>query len=445
MLEGFAMRLAPVVVIVVALSACGSSSITSGTSSADAPISLADGPAGGGGDAPNQSTSCVGPLAPCGGGDTCCTGTCEAGVCNVAGCMANGGICGGNGDCCSSTCTAGTCAPLPGAGCVTIGNTCALDGDCCSNTCSADGHCVNAGGPIGCQATGDLCFTGDVCCTNVCSGATATAPGTCAAIHTTGSGGCMLDGEPCTSGTNCCSRVCAAAPGGGTVCQLADGCRIAGDLCRRDTDCCGGAGTSGLGAGEVSCNFIDGIDPPLGTCSNPHGNDPEGDVCGLGTNAREDCFGCMPPKVQCCREDSLGVARCYGGSTDQCPAGYTGMPPCCIAAGGACTFSSECCGGAPCVPDSTGKLVCGTSCVPEEGVCTATGDCCTGLVCDVPVGAPAGVCKNPAPSDGGVCALGGQSCGDAQACCTGYVCFESSGAAPCMHGETGCTCFRIIN
>src|SRR5215468_11749426 len=187
MLTGPVMRYVQSVLLALVLSACGSSSITGGTS-ADAPTSLADGPRGGGGrDAPNMSTMCVGPLAPCGAGDTCCTGACRAGVCTVAGCAANGSVCGGNGECCSSTCTAGTCAPLPGAGCVTIGNSCAHDGDCCSNTCSADGHCVNAGGPIGCQATGDLCFTGDACCTNVCSGATATTPGTCAAIHTTGS------------------------------------------------------------------------------------------------------------------------------------------------------------------------------------------------------------------------------------------------------------------
>src|SRR5262249_12136512 len=146
-------------------------------------------------------------------------------------------------------------------------------------------------------------------------------------------------------------------------------------------------------------------------------------------NAREDCAGCMPPKVQCCKEDSLGVARCYGGSTDQCPTGYTGTPPCCIAAGDACTFSSERCGRAPRVPRSNGKVLCGTMCIRENGVCTATGDCCTGLICDAPTGAPAGVCKNPAPTptDGGVCALGGQSCGDSQACCPGYTCFESSG------------------
>jgi len=234
------------------------------------------------------------------------------------------------------------------------------------------------------------------------------------------------------------------------------GCRIPGDVCQQWSDCCGGPGSMALGEGEVICAPIAGTDPPIGSCTKPSGCDPEGNVCGLDVNARQDCFGCMSPKVQCCKLDALGVPRCYGGSTVQCPSGYTGMPPCCIAAGNECTFSSECCGGVPCVPDSTGKLRCSNlMCIPENGVCTATGDCCAGLVCDVPVGQPSGTCKNPAPPppgdagvnapDAGVCALGGQSCGDSTACCVGYTCFNAGGTAPCAPGQTDCTCFRIIN
>jgi len=475
-----------VAIVIAGAIACGGSSVPTlggdGGGQPDSPIGLADAPQRNGDGAiclANDATcssageccsgscsllthrctvasGCLGAGAPCGAGDSCCTGSCTQGSCPIAGCISNGSTCLQNGDCCSSNCVAGSCAPVTGATCVTEGNSCALDGDCCSHTCSDDHVCINAGGSTGCHATGDFCFTGAECCSSLCDGASATQPGTCAELATFGSGGCMLDGEPCESGTNCCSRVCAPIPGAGSVCQLAAGCRLTGDVCHADTDCCGGVGTTGLGAGAVTCNFISGIDPPLGTCSNPNGNQPEGNICGLGTNAREDCFGCMSPKAQCCKEDSLGVARCYGGSTDQCPTGYTGAPPCCIAAGDACTFSSECCGGVPCIPGPSGGLVCANkACIPDQGVCTATGDCCAGLICEVPVGQPSGKCVNPAPPptadagvgapDSGVCALGGQSCGDATACCAGYVCFNAGGTAHCAAGETDCSCFRIIN
>src|SRR4029077_9596402 len=100
--------------------------------------------------------------------------------------------------------------------------------------------------------------------------------------------------------------------------------------------------------------------PPVGTCSNPNGCDPDGDVCGLKVgnntcgNAREDCCDCLPPKVDCCKPDLNGVPRCYGGSTQQCPNGYTGVAPCCILPGGTCAFAGECCGRLPCLPDGNG-------------------------------------------------------------------------------------------
>jgi len=313
---------------------------------------------------------------------------------------------------------------------------------------------VAAGGVLGCRATGDVCFVGADCCSGLCTGATASTAGTCSQLASFGSGGCLLDGEPCVDGTHCCSRICAAIPGGGNVCQLAAGCRLTGDVCHQTSDCCGAPGTGFPGAGEVTCNIISLTDPPLGTCSNPNGNEPEGDVCGENVNARHDCADCLSPKIQCCKLDSLGVPRCYGGSSATCPTGYTGVAPCCIMAGQPCTFSDECCGGVPCIPGPTGALVCsGQSCIPESGVCTATGDCCTGLECIVPIGQPSGVCKRPTlppPGDGGVagadaglCALGGQACGDTTACCTGYVCDMPNGT-PCAAGEQDCSCFRLI-
>jgi hypothetical protein len=463
-------------VLLATLVACSSSS---SSSNIDAPLRNGDGsvckPVDGACSAPGDCCSgmcslashtctvqagCKGAGAPCGTTDTCCTGSCTGGSCPVAGCVSDGNACLLNGDCCSSNCVSGMCAAVTGGTCVTEGNTCAMNSDCCSSTCTSTHVCAAAGGVLGCRADGDFCFAGTDCCTGLCNGATSSAPGRCGTLATFGSGGCLLDGEPCSSGTTCCSRVCAAVPGGGNVCQLAAGCRITGDVCHAPSDCCGAPGTGFPGAGEVTCNFIPGLDPPLGTCANPNGNQPEGNVCGENVNARHDCADCMPPKIQCCKLDSLGVPRCYGGSTSQCPSGYTGMEPCCIETGQPCTFSSECCGGNPCIPDPAGGtgLVCsGSSCIAAGGVCTATGDCCTGLECVVPIGQPSGTCQLPAPPpggpdagpggpgpDAGLCALGGQSCDLTTVhCCGGYACDSPSGAA-CASGEQDCSCFKLI-
>jgi hypothetical protein len=214
--------------------------------------------------------------------------------------------------------------------------------------------------------------------------------------------------------------LCVVTGAGGTVCQVASGCRVVGDVCQKDTDCCGGP-VGGPGAGNITCNIIPGTNPPIGTCSNPQSCDPEGDVCG-GTgsgkvNARQDCCDCAPPKFNCCKPDSNGVYRCYGtpaGSGGNCKTGYTGVPPCCIAAGQQCAFSSECCDGTPCTPDGAGVLRCqpkaptGPTCVKAGGTCTSTGDCCAGTVCDLASGALAGKCVvPPAAGTGGSGGSGG--------------------------------------
>jgi hypothetical protein len=104
------------------------------------------------------------------------------------------------------------------------------------------------------------------------------------------------------------------------------------------------------------------------------------------------------------------------------------------------------------VPDSTGTLRClgggpndaGIVCVAAGGTCTATGDCCTGLVCNVAPGAPSGTCGTPPPaSDGGVCALYGQACNANVPCCNGAQCTYSPTNSAC-NGQTGCTCYTPI-
>jgi hypothetical protein len=376
-------------------------------------------------------------------------------------CASIGSSCGQNSDCCTNNCSGGHCAAVVGATCTTLGNSCTGNGDCCSQLCSGN-KCTPAGGLASCLATGDICFQAGDCCTGVCNIASGASAGTCGTLATMGSGGCFVDGEPCSSGTNCCSRLCVPTAAGGHVCQVASGCRVVGDLCHTPSDCCGAPGSNLPGDGNVTCSIVAGTNPPLGTCRNPMGCNPEGDVCGgtNGVNARQDCCGCIPgPTKPCCKPDANGVNRCYGGYSSACPTGYTGQAGCCIAAGSQCTFSSECCNGAPCVPDASGVLRCGSACVAQGAACSATADCCTGLICILAPGQPKGTCEHPAPpppapdggapADGGspmpACALPGQSCSPSSTpCCGGSTCTAPGGAGACGQTQTGCTCITQI-
>jgi hypothetical protein len=427
----------------------------------------------------------------------CCNLSCTGGKCAQAtACLADNQACTGASACCSGSCQSGTCQPLNPA-CKTAGNPCSSNTECCSHGCTG-GKCALA--VSYCIQTGDICFRGADCCSGNCTIAAGRSAGVCSELATTGSGSCAKDGTVCQDCTNCCSALCAPyARSGINICQPASGCRVTNNLCTKDKDCCGGDPTSGLpGAGNVTCTMSTGSNPPLGTCRNPQSCNPQGGICGLKsgagiacTNAREDCCDCQPPKFQCCKPDSIGVPRCYGGSTKDCPTGYTGKEPCCIQGGQRCTFSAECCNSVPCVPGSDGILRCmvpppggvGPVCVSSGAACTTTADCCAGMTCNTTPGAPSGICgtppKLPPPSqpvpDSGVtpipdsgttvppdpnqpipdpnnpvpdpnqpvttpdaalappdapepeCALYGQSCSDSVRCCDGVVCAGPAG------------------
>jgi hypothetical protein len=399
--------------------------------------------------------TCAAAGMPCNVGTDCCDLACTGGTCAAAACTSNGGACTDNAECCTANCQSGTCQPIVVGGCTTLGNTCTGNSECCSQNC-VSGKCARA---YTCGADGEICFQALDCCTTVCTVPAGMTAGTCGIINSTGAGSCLIAGQPCVDGTNCCSRVCAPTPQGGQVCQVASGCRIVGEICVQDADCCGAAGSGMPGEGNVTCGLDPTASPPVGRCQNPNSCNPEGDVCGLNVNARHDCCACIPPKINCCKPDGLGVPRCYGGSTGDCPDGYTGVEPCCIHAGDQCTFSSECCNSAPCVPDDQGVLRClgetdggAPVCVPEGGVCTSTSDCCQGIPCQVPPGSPTGICElppPPPPADGGVvqddaapvCALPGQACTAAADCCYGFPCIAPGGTnSACAAGQLGCTC-----
>jgi hypothetical protein len=441
----------------------------------------------------------------------CCGLSCVSGKCGAAACIADGQACTSGAACCGGTCTGGVCQALNGS-CKSAGNPCAASGECCSRLCQS-GKC--ALGASYCIQPGDVCFRSTDCCTGLCQKAQGATAGVCAAVATTGSGNCTQDGVACDGCTSCCSRQCAPyALSGVRICQPASGCRLTNSLCQKNTDCCGGDPTASTeNPGNVTCELDPAVSPALGTCRNPQGCQARGNVCGrkdgsnlCGGNAREDCCDCLPPKFNCCKADLGGIFRCFGGSKKGCENGYDSKDPnCCIAAGERCQFSSECCGGTPCTPDSQGVLRClakppgGTACINTSGACTTTADCCRGLTCNITPGQTFGSCAAPPPpppppspdagnlpdagpnpaGDGGsatddgpgtppadagttsedaavsldtappppppppVCGFYGQSCATDSPCCLGLTCVQPGTASACPAGAS-CVCTEII-
>lgn len=405
---------------------------------------------------------CAGAGAPCQQSSDCCSLSCTSGACSAQ-CVSDNQPCsaGGSG-CCSTRCVNGSCAPL-NSGCKTAGNACTMDLDCCSGKCDPRTMTCAAPSTVSyCTQPGDICFHDNECCTGVCAIASGSNVGTCANITTS----CKVDGlvcNGCSTSPRCCSSFCAPfGSAGSTVCQPASGCHVLGDLCLSNADCCGGDAMNGLpGSGLVIC-VPDPMYPQIGTCSMANTTNctgeptcknscqPEGDVCHyLGNGAcssnafPNDCCAAPGNKGEC-KLDKAGVPRCYG----------LGM---CVMPGGACASAADCCNGLPCVPDSTGHLVCGSmSCVPPGGVCTTTGDCCTGYACIVPPGSTTGTCVNPTPTPAGdmgsggadllppSCALAGQACSSSVPCCQNEGNCVGPTYAACTAGETDCSCLLPI-
>ena len=403
----------------------------------------------------SSTTTCTPAANSCTTNTDCCTGSCVNGSCGQTQCLSDGTSCPVAGNtCCSAECTNGKCAAL-NTSCKTSGNSCMMSGECCSGLCH-NGTC--ALGASYCTQTGDICFHANDCCGGICNAAnkqpvTASNPGVCSqpssgAVNCTGVDGSLCPGGNCGS---CCSRLCAPfGPTGVNICQPAQGCRVEGDLCRTNVDCCGASGSGVLGAGAVVCSTsVNG--GSVGVCLTPGPTTaggtcvPEGDVChytasnytcGV-SSARADCCGPQQPKFLACVLDPFGVPRCnaYTGPKDDAGVG-------CVAAAGACSTASECCGGNPCVLDASGKLTCSaTACESAGQACTTNADCCSGLPCVAPPGSIQGTCAAILPppsttdagapaadsgisSDGGyTCALYGQSC-SALPCCSGTSCIS---------------------
>jgi hypothetical protein len=354
----------------------------------------------------------------------CCTNLCIAGFCSANQCLGLGQTCTGNTECCTHSCVGTVCAAGGNGGsCGVTGTTCTMDSQCCSTNCQG-GFCEAA---YFCQANGDVCGSDKDCCGNACSVEDG-GPGDCITVNGGGGGGCTQDGNPCTGGSGCCSRICSDPGTGSDVCLPATGCRLTGDWCVDSPECCG-YGVSG----NVQCTN--------GRCDNGTSCNGTGNICGAPVlpdggkvNASQNCCDGMK---SVCKLDSSGIPRCFGGGTSQCPTGYTGVAPCCIASGQTCQFKDQCCGSSPCLPNPDGgqDLVCAPplTCVAVGGGCTNFSDggtdCCSGTVCG-----SGGACQVPI-TDGGSCQPNGTTCSASSMCCS-MICAMGDGGLVCTPPPT---------
>ena len=428
--------------------------------------------------------ACVLPGASCVSGKPCCSGVCDGTVCADANfCQANGESCRTDTDCClnncvngtcsdrlctdvgqsctsgseccTGTCTGGTCANLAGGTCKVVGQSCGAGSECCSTNCQS-GFCAKA---YYCQPVGDVCRSNDECCGHACTANNDGGVGRCASV--TGSGGttnCDQAGEPCSGGSNCCSRMCIDPGSGVTVCEAAEGCRLTGTWCTDDQSCCGG-GTNPNGS--VICAGADA--GTTGRCDNGQSCNPTGNICGAPVlpdgghiNASQNCCNTFSAGKDVCKLDSSGIPRCFGGASASCPTGYTGQPGCCIPDGQECQFKDQCCGGAPCVPGSDGKLRCTVaSCTPVGSSCTSSAQCCSGTDCrptdnglacqTIPAGGgdagtPDAGTPDAGAGDAGVCEANGSLCTLGNECCS-QRCLEGACQPPaaCQPQNAVCT------
>jgi hypothetical protein len=219
------------------------------------------------------------------------------------------------------------------------------------------------------------------------------------------------------------------------VCQPALGCRVQEDTCLATGDCC--AVDNGSTCDQHKCTNGQACDPPGSICGAPTQLLPDGGVaCATAPgNPAGGCYRTSNPTNCCnghkvngnetvCRLDTGGIPRCFGGQGGTCPFGYTGVAPCCIAAGDYCDFRDECCNGAVCAIGADGGRQCLTSQCKNTGtLCTSTGECCTGLQC-LPSSELSNACQVPQTQpDGGAvdggCGLGnGSACTSPQQCCS---------------------------
>jgi hypothetical protein len=254
-------------------------------------------------------------------------------------------------------------------------------------------------------------------------------------VNPSGATSCGVSGDPCSvgGGSKCCTLACTNLGTGTTICQPTLGCRVQGDTCAAVGDCCGL--TASATCTTNRCTNGQACRPPGNLCGKPTIILPDGGIdcaphpSGTGcftTSSETNC--CNGNKVNgqetVCRVDTGGIPRCFGGQSGQCPYGYTGQAPCCIATGDYCDFRDECCNGAICATGSDGGRQClASQCKNTGTTCSSTGECCTGLQC-LPGSEIGTFCQTPQTQpDGGLvdggCGLGnGSPCTSPSQCCS---------------------------
>lgn len=387
----------------------------------------------------------------------CCSLNCVGHQCQAQHCLGDGDDCSASGnECCSGMCTGGVCQDVnQEATCKTAGNACTDNSDCCSQLCTG-GYCQL--GVSHCVQLYDVCSDDSHCCSGMCKKASpGDLYGACATLDV-GPGRCSdgAAGMVCNTCGSCCSRACAPGPAGVFICQPPSGCRPSGEICKTTLDCCGGDTQSGLPGSEASVVTCEKASPSdeYGRCKS-QGCTPQGDVCQLIGGACGESTAlpsnCCPTNANPsnpawkkgeCEFDALLVPRCNGLAD-------------CVAPGGSCSSSADCCNEMPCVPDPDdgGRLKCyipadgGPSCVETGGPCTSTSDCCLGDTCIIPPGEIFGTCGDQgtggqgggggAPPDGGAAGSAGEAGAGGQPADGGPG--GAGGQPPCAGYGQSCT------
>jgi hypothetical protein len=216
-----------------------------------------------------------------------------------------------------------------------------------------------------CQALGASCMGNAECCSAHCAGGSCAIPGTCAGA-----------GTACAASRECCSGFCEPTAGSTTLSCLA-GCRPVNTACTHASDCCDLACNGGM-CGGMEC-LREGSDCTAGVqcCSN------ECDADDGGGNGK-----CVLDPVATCRSSgddchSGGSGTCCSGvcdssnSSNRCDPG----PGPCRALGTVCASAADCCPGAACADDGTGRTVCtsaSASPLPDGASCVASFECTSG-------------------------------------------------------------------
>jgi hypothetical protein len=195
-------------------------------------------------------------------------------------------------------------------------------------------------------------------------------------------GGCKVMGEICTTNLDCCSEydlsgnpiagaiACAAGPDGILRCQKTTSCLQNGEICGgqgASSNCCAANGSDkhcyNTSAGVQRCS-VQGACIPSGSaqeCATP--DQCCSHVCVLVAGVGYRCqSACLPESGQSCAAMTCGAGlSCVNG---RC----TNNPP--------CSADADCCNGdlcqrGNCVPS-------GQTCVANGGACTSSAQCCYG-------------------------------------------------------------------